>query len=137
MTNRAKQDSDLSCETIVAFDTMPPPPGGPADVHSARTTIAALPEAFLDGMREESPTARYRALADVDVVPLDVFVDVEVPTLSPTAPRPMEGTAIPAPSVAPRVAWPEPSPWTDRVLVVVGVLSAIVAACRLVLLLVE
>jgi hypothetical protein len=43
-------DDEASFEGLLAFDSVPPP-GGASDVHNARTTVAELPDSFLDSLR--------------------------------------------------------------------------------------
>gem|GEM_PF-3469275 len=48
----AKRDDDeASFEGLVSFGTVPPPPGETGDVHNALTTVAALPDSFLDELK--------------------------------------------------------------------------------------
>lgn len=52
MNSRCNDNDESSFDGLMAFDTVPPPPGtGPADVHSARTTIAELPDSFLESLK--------------------------------------------------------------------------------------
>jgi hypothetical protein len=49
-------ENEISFDGLVAFDTVPPPSsahGGDddADVHSARTAVAELPDSFLDSLK--------------------------------------------------------------------------------------
>ena len=43
-------DDEASFEGLVDFDSIPPP-GGAEDVHNARTTVAELPDSFLDELK--------------------------------------------------------------------------------------
>ena len=44
-------DDEASFDGLMCFDTVPPPAGAAPDVHSARTTVAELPDSFLDSLK--------------------------------------------------------------------------------------
>lgn len=56
MNDKRKQE-DESFEELVSFGTVPPPGGGGADVHNARTAVAALPDSFLDELKSGASSA--------------------------------------------------------------------------------
>jgi hypothetical protein len=52
MTHKTADD-EASFEGLISFDTVPPPGSGEegSDVHNARTTVAELPDSFLDSLK--------------------------------------------------------------------------------------
>jgi hypothetical protein len=70
-SHRRRDEDEETSFAVVSFATEPPP-GGPADVYSAQTAVAVLPDSFLADLRrgkaEDPVTAKYKVLADVDVV---------------------------------------------------------------------
>lgn len=48
--NEKRANEQVSLGAVVAFDSEPPPPGA-GDVHNARTTVAPVPDAFLEGLK--------------------------------------------------------------------------------------
>lgn len=92
---RFDRDHDQSeFDALVSLGSDPPPPSEVGDVHSARTTIAVLPDDFLEDLRrgkaDEPPTARYQTLPDPDAL------ERETPTPAPVPPPDARTTLVAA-----------------------------------------
>ena len=96
--NRRREVEDEAFSHIVSFSSAPPPPGDVTDVHSAQTTVAALPDSYIvDLLRGKADpiTARYKVLPESDATDVDDTGDTRAaPVAAPRA----------APVAAPRAA---------------------------------
>ncbi len=107
---RKRDDNDDPSFEGLADFASEGPPGTPADVHSASTTIAVLPESFYDDLRrakvEESPTAKYKVLPESE--------PKEVPRPRAVASSPQAAAYPPPPPVESSGRVPAPPPSSVR-----------------------